>query len=332
MSRPKTLKLTPMSKAAPSRPNAKRHSAPRSAPPQKSALRALLLNLTAIIAFAACVGAAVVMARRYVDQRVAAPVGLLRIVLLNKPAWMSDFLAQQIAATVPRAAGSTFDHELLVAAAAKLKTNPWVRDVHSVRRAFGERPGDTLEVDCEFRAPIALVQWGDYYWLVDGDGMKLPEQFASNHVPRIVLGRDGRMNIRIIEGVKQPPPATGQRWVGADLTAGLGLVKLLYGKPYTEELVTINVANFAGRKDSREAQLVLRTKYATEVRWGRPLDAKDFFAEVPVSQKLESLKSVVEQYGRVDAGHEWVDIRYDKVTVPKKAGGQEAAAQVDRNR
>ena len=42
-------------------------------------------------------------------------------------------------------------------------------------------------------------------------------------MPKIVLGRDGRMNIRIIEGVKQPPPDTGQRWVGADLTAGLGL-------------------------------------------------------------------------------------------------------------
>ena len=62
---------------------------------------------------------------------------------------------------------------LLVAAAGKLQANPWVRDVHFVRRVFGERPGDTLEIDCEFRAPIALVQWGDYYWLVDGDGMTL---------------------------------------------------------------------------------------------------------------------------------------------------------------
>jgi hypothetical protein len=320
-----------MSKGKTIKPSMTRSNAP---PAAAGAGRRALLNLCGFIAFASVLVAAVVTSRRYVDQRVAAPVGPLKVVLLNKPAWMSEFLAQQIAATVPRAASSAFDHELLVAAAEKLRQNPWVRDVHFVRRVYGERPGDTLEVDCEFRAPIALVQWGDYYWLVDGDGMKLPEQFTGNHVPRIVLGRNGRMNVRIIEGVKQPPPATGQRWAGADLSAGLGLVKLLYGKSYAEELVTVNVANFGGRKDAREAQLVLRTKYGTEVRWGRPLDAKDFFAEVPVSQKLDSLKSVVEQYGRVDAGQPWIDIRYDRITYPKPAGSGEdgAAARVDGGR
>jgi len=181
---------------------------------------------------------------------------------------------------------------------------------------YGQRPGDTLEVDCEFRAPIALVQWGQYYWLVDGDGMKLPEEFTSPHVPQIVIGRDGKMNIRIVEGVRQPPPETGSKWAGQDLAAALGMVKLLYGKPFAEEIVTVNVANFAGRKDPREAQIVLRTKHATEVRWGRPLDAQDFFAEIPVSQKLDVMKSIVEQYGRVDAHRPWIDIRFDKITYP----------------
>jgi hypothetical protein len=290
--------------------------------------RRFLLHLAGFIAFAACLGAAIITARRYVDQKVAEPVGPLKVVLLNQPAWMGDFLAQQIAATVPHAAGSAFDRDLLVNAVTCLRANPWVRDVHQVRRVYGQRPGDTLEVDCEFRAPIALVQWGEYYWLVDGEGMKLPEQFTASHVPKIVIGRDGRMNIRIIEGVRQPPPETGKKWAGQDLAAGLGLVKLLYGKPYAEELVSVNVANFAGRIDPREAQLVLRTKYATEVRWGRPLDAKDFFAEVPVSRKLEDLRAITQQYGRVDAGRPWIDIRYDKVTYPNP-DAQNASAKVE---
>jgi hypothetical protein len=42
------------------------------------------------------------------------------------------------------------------------------------------------------------------------------------------------------------------------------------------------------------------------------------------------MKAVVEQYGRVDAGQPWIDIRYDKVTIPKPANGQDAAAQLDR--
>jgi hypothetical protein len=52
------------------------------------------------------------------------------------------------------------------------------------------------------------------------------------------------------------------------------------------------------------------------VRWGRPLDAKDFFAEVPASQKLDEMASIVRQYGRVDAGRPWIDIRYDKIMYP----------------
>jgi hypothetical protein len=248
-------------------------------------------HLIAILMVAAGSVLVVIATKRYVDQSIAAPVGPLSIVLVNKPAWMSDFLAQQISATVPRANGSTFDRDLLVEATQALQANPWVRDVHQVRRVYGQRPGDTLEVDCEFRAPIALVQWGEYYWLVDGDGVKLPEQFTANHVPRIVMGRDGRLNIRIIEGVRQPPAATGEK-----------------------------------------AQLVLGTKYGTEIRWGLPLDAKDFFAEVPVAQKLDDLNSVKQQYGRVDAGQPWIDIRYDKVTYPSPAPAADATAHADSGR
>jgi hypothetical protein len=318
MPKPRTLKPTAIKTVAP--------RARRKWP-------AVLPHLVAMVMVAGGLVLVVIATKRYVDQQIAAPVGPLNIVLMNKPAWMSDFLAQQISATVPRASGSTFDRDLLVEATKALQANPWVRDVHQVRRVYGQRPGDTLEVDCEFRAPIALVQWGEYYWLVDGDGVKLPEQFTANHVPRIVMGRDGKLNIRIIEGVKQPPSSTGKQWTGQDLVAGLGMVKLLYGKPYAEEIVSVNVANFSGRKDSQEAQIILRTKYATEVRWGLPLDAKDFFAEVPVSQKLDDLAAVKQQYGRVDAGQPWIDIRYDKVTYPSPVPvGVDATAHVDGGR
>jgi hypothetical protein len=290
---------------------------------------AIVPHLIAMLMASAGLVLVIIATKRYVDQRIAVPVGPLNIVLVNKPAWMSDFLAQQISATIPRANGSTFDRDLLIEAAKTLQANPWVQEVHQVRRVYGARPGDTLEVDCEFRAPIALVQWGEYYWLVDGDGVKLPEQFTASHVPRIVVGRDGRLNIRIITGVHQPPSATGERWQGQDLIAGLGIVKLLYGQPSAEEIVTVNVANFAGRKDAREAQIVLGTRYGTEIRWGLPLDAKDFFAEVPVAQKLEDLTLVKQQYGRVDAGQPWIDIRYDKITYPSPPPPQDATAHAD---
>ena len=293
----------------------------------------------AVGVFVAMLVAATVYTKRYVDQQVAAPTGPLNVVIKNKPVWMSDFLAQQIEQTVPRESSSSFDRGLLEAAAKRLAANPWVDDVRSVRRVYGQRPGDTLEIDCAFRAPIALVQWGNYYWLVDGEGVKLPEQFTAAHVPMLVVGRDGHTNIRVIQGVRQPPPHTGETWSGQDLSDGLGLAKVLYGHPYTDALVAIDVANDQGRVDPREPQLVCRTKEMTEVRWGRPVNAEDALAEVPAEQKLDELRRIVKQYGRVDAGQPWVDLRYDKITYPTAtpptaagASGAEDSAHADETR
>jgi hypothetical protein len=94
------------------------------------------------------------------------------------------------------------------------------------------------------------------------------------------------------------------------------MVKLLYGKPYADEVERISVANYAGRQDPREAQLVLITRYQTQVRWGRPVNAKDYFVEVTPAQKLEYMAKIVQQFGRVDAKHSAVDLRFDRVTYP----------------
>ena len=40
----------------------------------------------------------------------------------------------------------------------------------------------------------------------------------------------------LIQGVADAPPETGAKWAGADLQAGLELVKLLFGRPYAEEV------------------------------------------------------------------------------------------------
>ena len=62
---------------------------------------------------------------------------------------------------------------------------------------------------------------------------------------------------------------------------------------------------------------MLLTKRGTEVRWGRPVNAKDFFVEVSVAQKLDYLRRVFQQYGQVDAKQAWIDIRFDKITYPR---------------
>jgi hypothetical protein len=284
----------------------------------------VMLHLLGVVIFVGGIVYISIYAKKYIDQEAGAPSGPLKIALVNKPLWMSDFLAAQIAATLPRVSSSAFDHQLLVKAVAKLQKNPWVRQVHQVRRVYGERPGDTLEVDCEFRAPIALVHFGEFYWLVDNDGVKLPEQFTADLLPKITVDRDGRTSIRIIEGVHQPPPDAGQKWTGQDLAAGLDLVKLFYGRLFLDEVTGIDVSNFAGRIKRSAPQVVLDTCHGTQIWWGRPVNAKDFFVEVPVNRKLQILRATVQQRGRIDAGKSYVDVRYEDYLIPADAPDTQA--------
>jgi hypothetical protein len=248
-----------------------------------------------------------------------------RVALKERPAWMSDSLANKILrVAAPDVATSTFDHNQLVNIATLLRNHPdsapWVRGVKSVRRAYDTAPGDLIEVDCDFRAPVALVRWELYYWLVDGDGVLLPEQYTAADLRKVTYDGD-RVTLRIIEGVLQPPPESGQKWQGLDVAAGIDMVKLLHGKPCADEIERVNVANvidpkYPNRGDRREAQIVLITKYQTQVRWGRPITANDFIPEVSPAQKLDYMAALVRDYKRVDGGHSSVDIRFEWVTVP----------------
>jgi hypothetical protein len=302
-------------------------------PERAARIRRALMHTTAAILLIAALGAGLYLDRGYVEHKLVPAAHAPQIVLKNRPLWMSDFLAEQIARSArPAGIHSAFDHQLLVDTVELLKANPWIRQVHQVRRAYRDQPGDTLEVDCEYRAPVALVHWKDYFWLVDGDGIKLPEAFGAADIPRIVMGQDKRMNIRVIEGVAHPPPESGAKWSGEDLHAGLELVKLIFGRSYCEEIEKVDVSNFARRRDPKGAQLVLITKYNTEVRWGIPVTVTDdnYFVEVSPAQKLAYMEAIVKEKGQVDGHFPWVDIRFDAVTHPSLGSAQTAGAELQQ--
>jgi hypothetical protein len=106
----------------------------------------------------------------------------------------------------------------------------------------------------------------------------------------------------------------------------LELAKLLAGKAFAAEVPIIDVSNFNGRRDRQGAQIVLVTKYGTQIRWGRPPSAKDYFVEVPTAQKLQCLADIYQQMHRVDGGQSWIDVRFDQVTYPSPQPVQAPAA------
>ena len=243
-----------------------------------------------------------------------------RVALRQRPPWMSDeVVADLLRSIAPHEPHSVYDSGLLKHCAEVLESNPWVRKVVAVRRVYGRAPGDTIEVECEFRTPMALVRWQDYYWLVDSEGCKLPEQYTAAQAPQMLFDAQRRTQMRIIEGVRQPPVESGRRWPGEDLLAALELSRLLQNQRFADDVLKIDVSNFGGRVDPREAQLTLITRFGSEIRWGRPANAKDAFVEVPAQRKLEALEQIYAKFGRVDAMQPWIDIRFDQVTYPAQA-------------
>jgi hypothetical protein len=275
----------------------------------------LFLFITLFILGGAAVG--FYYLRNHVEKQLAFPADPPTVVLKDRPVWMSEALAQQIAASVqPRVARSAMDHQLLKDVAEVLQHNPWVRQVNHVRRIFTNAPGDTIEIDADFRAPLALVPHKNEYLLIDSEGYKLPQRFPiAQNPPRVMFDDAGQLTLRIIEGVGALPPfRDGEPWIGQDLQAGLDMARLLYGKPFANEIHRINVANFKGRRSPREPQLVLITRHRSEIRWGEPI--KSTFSDVSPVTKLERLATIHQRFGRVDGTHSWLDIRFDKITYP----------------
>ncbi|HVT90553.1 MAG TPA: hypothetical protein VHD56_16985 [Tepidisphaeraceae bacterium] len=294
-------------------------------PQQTAAIRRGMMHTLASLVFIGLLGFGFYRLRHYVMADVLKPEKPPTVVLKNRPLWMSDVLARQILSSLqPTESRTVFDRQLLIQTAATLNKNPWIKEVRQVRRAFGREPGDTIEIDCDFRAPIALVHWKDYYWLVDGQAVKLPEQFTAAQLKGIIYGPDGRLNIRIVEGISEPPVESGRTWAGDDLVAALDMIKLLFGQSYAEEITRVDISNFKGRVDQREGQIKLITKYDTSIHWGQPISSQDFFAEVPPNQKLQHLQEVYQKFRRIDAGMQWIDVRFDKITYPSAAANAHA--------
>jgi len=105
------------------------------------------------------------------------------------------------------------------------------------------------------------------------------------------------------------------------------MARLVSNADWADQIRDIDVSNFGGRRDGREAQIVLVTRFGTQLRWGRPPSAKDAFIEVPAPQKLSAIEDIYLRAKRVDDNQPWLDLRFDRVTGPRTA--QNVTAQVD---
>ena len=232
------------------------------------------------------------------------------------PAWMNPQIVKQILTTAAPAGPSLpTDRRALAAEAAALMKSPWVRQVKQVRRVYADGPGDTIEIQADFRTPVALVRWQDAYWYVDAQGVRLPERFDDAQVRQMAVA-GGRPTFRVIEGVAHAPADAGKPWPGKDVKAGLEMIDLLADKPYADQVTRVDVGNFDGRVNANESQINLVTRYDTQVRWGQAPSSQAFFVEQRVDRKLDAMEQACRQTGRVDMNLPWIDLRFDSALVP----------------
>src|SRR5690606_25790604 len=160
------------------------------------------------------------------------------IILSNRPLWMTDAIALDIARKIARVVpdrSSTLDHKLLVAVHDVLRDDAWIQKVEQVRRVQVNGQ-DTLVIGCHYRTPQAIVGWEDAggasYRPVAQDSVLLPPTYTWDQVRPILVGQGTGSNLRVLMGILQAPPEkAGQTWIGEDLAAGLDVAALLHELP-----------------------------------------------------------------------------------------------------
>jgi hypothetical protein len=278
------------------------------------------LHGLATLAFLFCLGYGISFSRNYADRTVATPTAI-RVKIIDPPAWMNASLIERIEQiATPIEQRSSLDGAQVKEVAEILASEPWVKEVKQVRRVWGNRAGDTLEVHCTFRAPVALVQDGGLFWMVDAEGVKLPDRYQKSELAKVAMGQGLKgIQLRVITGVHQPAPQAGEKWQGQDLADGLELAKLFHGKPYLNEVAMIDVSGVdppTVPSSRRRSEIVLHTTHNRQIIWGEPLTVSAFSVDVPAGQKLKTLEQLYNDYGRLDAGKPWISIRYDSVLYP----------------
>lgn len=182
-----------------------------------------------------------------------------------------------------------------------LERSAWVKRVRQVRRyADG-----SVVVSADYRVPAALVQVGGDFYLVSDDGVRLPGRYGYH------------ASLVVVQGTAALPPEAGQRWPGTDVGAALAIIRLLRDLPFFDQITGVLVDNCEGRRDKREPHILLATAPSgNRIVWGSApgREIEENFPEEKIQILLENYR----QWGRIDAGHEMIDISVfpDRFTAP----------------
>ena len=225
--------------------------------------------------------------RQVLTQKVPA---VHKVVLADRPAWLDDSAAQEICqAALEVVRENPIDEKLAEKVAVRLAKNIWVTRMEPT--AIVNNYDGSVTIRCEFRQPLAMVSSPKVLVRVGRDGLVLPGRFLRTAV------RVGQY--RQILGVDSEPPVAGKVWNAPDLLAGVELLKLIEGHPFSKEITAIDVSNYRGRSNVAKPHIVMITDKQSFIYWGRAIGTEGPI-EVDYKTKLQYLEGLFQRYGSLN--------------------------------
>jgi hypothetical protein len=218
---------------------------------------------------------------------------------VDAPVWLKgeDFRLLSLAVQNELAAhaGETLlSRDDLLAARTALEHSGWITAVRQIQRVDADR----VLVSAEYVTPFGLIRYEGAEHLIDDRGVLLPKSVPVGSMPQFMVLNDPSM----------PRPAhVGEPWSGADVEAGLALMRRLADKPWRHQIAAIDLSEF-----DLTGRLLLISDRGCRMIWGAP-PGREGAREVNAAQKIRYLQYHFERSGHIDRGYSDLDLSGDYV-------------------
>ena len=275
-------------------------------PPQGNVLTRVLFRPRVLVLLAIGVSATVLvpLALPYLPdlrERSEYRLPASEISVVRMPHWVPhDLVDQVVEANALPDELSLLDENLTQDIADSFALHPWVANVLSVRKTFPGR----IDVELEFRKPVAMVQVSNGMYPVDASGALLPPTDFS------VADTGKFLVIQNVKSTPQGPAGTNWGDVGVVGAARLADVLFAHWKQYGLAAIVVPRQSAADAKPDDFIYELLTTG-GSRIVWGRIPDS-DYPGELSAEQKIGRLKKYLDDFDSFDHPHGpyEIDIRH----------------------
>ena len=248
---------------------------------------------------------------KYVKGNVPAAEGMVDLELADVPIWVSDELKEKVRAAATVNVGDVPGEDIVPFVQRNVEhLIAWLDDVKV--RAIQ----NVLRVEGRWRKPIGILKFGQLEFYVDA------EQVVLDFVP---LPELPIVEIKGLPPVTKIPPP-GEVWQREDMAAAVMILDrldhmdktLTPDKPLLSEIDHIDVSNFNGRQNSRDAHIILYSKDDSQIIWGAELNKWQQNLESTDEEKLAKLYGYYKDYGTLSGRAKFINLRdpRDKIPLP----------------